>query len=187
METESTFKTSIIVVGAGIAGIKCAHTLIQNNKDLSIMIIDGNKYIGGRLCKSSFCGNTIELGANWVHGIKNKAENPLWTLTKKAKLKGIHWDEYDEDYIARSPTGENLDKEFGHKWDQLEKIVDKLYTDTENGEFNEKKDSDWASELAKNGWQNAKEAIDKCVEWALINETVDNHPERASVFHEVDT
>ena len=52
-----------------MAGIKLAHSMIKGNPNIKITILEANDYIGGRMRKHTFAGQTIERGANWVHGL----------------------------------------------------------------------------------------------------------------------
>jgi len=86
-------KTSVIVLGAGMAGVTAAQAL-TNGSVTDFVIVDVNSYIGGRVAHTTFGkdpdGNpyTIELGANWVQGLVSEGgpENPIWTLAKKYNL-----------------------------------------------------------------------------------------------------
>lgn len=86
-------KTSVAVLGAGIAGITAAQAL-SNASVTDFVIVDVNDYIGGRVKHTTFGqdpdGNpyTVELGANWIHGLQtdNGPENPIWTLAQKYNL-----------------------------------------------------------------------------------------------------
>ena len=72
---------SLIIIGAGMAGIKLAHTCIDLDPNISITILDSNDYIGGRIRNAEFCDHTIELGANWISGgITTTNSNPLFSV-----------------------------------------------------------------------------------------------------------
>lgn len=64
-------KTSVVVLGAGLAGITAAQAM-SNASMTDFVIVDVNSYIGGRVAHTTFGkdpeGNpyTVELGANWV-------------------------------------------------------------------------------------------------------------------------
>ena len=59
-------KRVILVVGAGVAAVKLATTLLQKSDNHRVILLDANDYIGGRLRSVKFQGVTIDLGANWV-------------------------------------------------------------------------------------------------------------------------
>ncbi|KAH8884198.1 amine oxidase [Thozetella sp. PMI_491] len=89
-ESSSCRKTSVAVLGAGVAGIIAAQAL-HNNSIEDFVIIDRNDYIGGRLMHTTFGkdsnGNpyTIEFGANWIQGLGpvGSFANPIWRLAQK--------------------------------------------------------------------------------------------------------
>jgi polyamine oxidase len=86
-------KTSVVVLGAGTAGITAAQAM-SNASMTDFIIVDVNSYIGGRVAHTTFGkdpdGNpyTVELGENWVQGLVSEGgpENPIWTLAKKYNL-----------------------------------------------------------------------------------------------------
>jgi len=92
-------KTSVVVLGAGMAGITAAQAL-SNASVTDFLIVDVNDYIGGRVAHTTFGkdpnGNpyTVELGANWVQGLVSPGgpENPIWTLAKKYNLTNTYSD-----------------------------------------------------------------------------------------------
>ena len=80
----------VIIIGGGMAGMKLAHTLTKHGVDFCLIEI--SKYMGGRIKYTNFEGDTIEEGANWINGTQSQKtghENPIWTLSKEAKLKTI--------------------------------------------------------------------------------------------------
>jgi polyamine oxidase len=84
-------KKSVIVVGAGAAGIKLAHTLLlasDATKFDEIILLDANHYMGGRVRHFSFQGHTVEMGANWISGRESAFDNPIWKLAQAIQLQG---------------------------------------------------------------------------------------------------
>ena len=71
----------VIVVGAGISGLACAHELQQGGKE--VLVLEANDRLGGRLYSVHPWGASLELGASWIHGVKN---NPVMELAKKLEL-----------------------------------------------------------------------------------------------------
>ena len=57
----------VIVVGAGIAGLAAAHEL-SGHPSLSVLVLEAQNYIGGRVKTSFVWGMPIELGAEFIHG-----------------------------------------------------------------------------------------------------------------------
>ncbi|KAK8654711.1 hypothetical protein V6N13_107314 [Hibiscus sabdariffa] len=65
-------KPRIVVIGAGMAGLTAANKLYTStgSKDMfELFVVEGGNRIGGRINTSEFCGDRVELGATWIHGI----------------------------------------------------------------------------------------------------------------------
>ncbi|XP_043916512.1 spermine oxidase-like [Protopterus annectens] len=76
-------KPQIIIIGAGIAGLAAASSLIKHGLE-NILILEAMARVGGRIhTMRPFGENVIELGANWIHGQKG---NPVYTMAKKHRL-----------------------------------------------------------------------------------------------------
>ena len=90
-------QASVAILGAGMAGITAAQTL-ANASVTDFVIVDVNRYIGGRVKSAKFGkdrdGNpyTVELGANWVQGLGSPkgSENPIWVLAQKYNLASTY-------------------------------------------------------------------------------------------------
>ncbi|XAR53438.1 Non-specific polyamine oxidase [Bertholletia excelsa] len=66
-------KPKIVIVGAGMAGLTAANKLYTSPgaKDLfDLCVVEGGSRIGGRINTAEFCGDRIEMGATWIHGIE---------------------------------------------------------------------------------------------------------------------
>ncbi|KAK9275141.1 hypothetical protein L1049_022400 [Liquidambar formosana] len=65
-------KPRIVIIGAGMAGLTAANKLYTSagSKELfELCVVEGGTRIGGRINTSEFCGDKIEMGATWIHGI----------------------------------------------------------------------------------------------------------------------
>ncbi|WP_162901540.1 FAD-dependent oxidoreductase [Breoghania sp. L-A4] len=69
----------IIVIGAGIAGLSAAHAL--RGAGHTVIVLEANGRIGGRIDTDRSLGVAVERGANWIHGISG---NPLTDIAKRA-------------------------------------------------------------------------------------------------------
>jgi NADPH-dependent 2,4-dienoyl-CoA reductase/sulfur reductase-like enzyme len=49
----------VCVVGAGVAGLKCADILLQHG--VKVTILEGRNRVGGRLCQSKELGHLVDL------------------------------------------------------------------------------------------------------------------------------
>lgn len=105
-------KPSIIVIGSGISGIAAAKELTSHG--FNVLLIEARDRIGGRVHSVELGkGQFIELGAQYIHGIKN---NPLFNISENYQLEvkpytRSDWAIYDID-------GNEIDK------NQLSEIVD---------------------------------------------------------------
>ena len=73
-------KKSVIVIGAGCAGLSAAETLVAKGfRD--VIVLEARDRIGGRVHATEIDGNTVHLGAQWIHHFC--PENPLVQVAKK--------------------------------------------------------------------------------------------------------
>jgi len=72
----------VIVIGAGMAGLSAAISLLHGGVD--VIVLESRNRIGGRICKGDGFDVPVDLGASWIHGI---LENPLADLATKLSLK----------------------------------------------------------------------------------------------------
>ncbi|XP_036401602.1 spermine oxidase [Megalops cyprinoides] len=78
-----TSSARVVVVGAGLAGLAAASTLVQAGFN-NVQVLEAMSRPGGRINTTRpFGPDVIELGANWIHGQKG---NPLFDLAKKHSL-----------------------------------------------------------------------------------------------------
>ncbi len=103
----------VIIVGAGAAGLACAHQLLQEN--LQVLMIEARDRIGGRM--HTVTGETssvpIELGAEFIHGA------PPVTLELMQTFQQSFYDVTDlHHFFSHSKL-----KELPHFFDELGKIM----------------------------------------------------------------
>ncbi|XP_031553683.1 polyamine oxidase 7-like [Actinia tenebrosa] len=143
-EQDFHYDTDVLILGAGISGIAAAQTLHKAGIE-DFIILEGADRIGGRVKEVKFHGTTIELGANWIQGIKH---NPLATLAKKYGLQGkIEVGSY---IVRDGNTGANATAK-GHldKFNQARAVMEKM-----RDERRKKKEEDisWRVGLRLAGW-----------------------------------
>lgn len=78
---------SVLVIGAGIAGLAAAHRLKAFGFD--VLVLEARNRIGGRVWTDNSLGAPVDLGASWIHG---KGSNPLWHLAEKLGYRTITTD-----------------------------------------------------------------------------------------------
>ena len=81
-------KTKVLILGAGLAGIKAAKTLLD--RDITdILILEGKNYTGGRIHAIEFANHSIETGANWIHFVNDGETKPIVDRRNAKKMKGL--------------------------------------------------------------------------------------------------
>ncbi|KAF2122773.1 hypothetical protein BDV96DRAFT_482125 [Lophiotrema nucula] len=75
------------IVGAGVAGLRCADVLLQHG--VKVTILEGRNRVGGRFCQSDALGHKVDLGPNWIHGTDN---NPMLDLAKETRTITMTFD-----------------------------------------------------------------------------------------------
>ena len=85
----------VLILGAGFSGVAAAKTLFDAGIE-NFLVLEARDEIGGRVRSVKFANVTVEVGANWIHGVRNETKsapntptNPLWTLKQNAV-----WREY---------------------------------------------------------------------------------------------
>jgi monoamine oxidase len=101
---------SVIIIGAGIAGLSAAYDL--SGAGWNVVILEARERIGGRICTipQSSCG-PIELGAEFVHG----ARNDVWPLLEAAgiathQVPDRHWQIRDGQLAEDQSSDDWLDE-----------------------------------------------------------------------------
>jgi monoamine oxidase len=76
---------SVIVVGAGIAGLAAGKKLQE--KGFEVTLLEAQEKVGGRLRTNRSLGVAFDEGASWIHGING---NPITELAQKAGMNTFH-------------------------------------------------------------------------------------------------
>ncbi len=83
---------TVIVIGAGISGLAAAKKLKE--KGFTVMVLESNFKVGGRISTDRSLGIAFDEGASWIHGPKG---NPITDL---AKQSGANTFLTDDDSVA---------------------------------------------------------------------------------------
>ncbi|KAH9611769.1 hypothetical protein KSS87_009033 [Heliosperma pusillum] len=114
------------------SGISAAKQL-QDSGIHDFLILEATNRIGGRIHKTQFGGDTVEKGANWLHGVGGSKKNPMFEIAKTIKLKNY--------YSDFSNVSLNTYKQEGGKYpkEEVEAALGKAASNEEFGtEFAEK-------------------------------------------------
>lgn len=114
----------VLIIGGGLAGMKCAYTLQKHGVDFAI--IETSKQLGGRIKGTQFGGTYVEEGANWITGTKHKRtgrENPIFTL---ANACGLEMREVQDTSVCRDESGSNNTDYFNDQYEVMEKMRPKI-------------------------------------------------------------
>lgn len=87
----------VLVIGAGIAGLRAAEVLVAKGR--RVIVLEARDRLGGRIHTDRSWGVPVELGASWIHGVKN---NPIAAL---AAAEGIKTQPFDYEAIVYGPDG----------------------------------------------------------------------------------
>jgi spermine oxidase len=120
-------KASVIVIGAGVAGITAAVKLIENGFE-DVKILEASNRIGGRLHTVQFGSSTIDLGAQWI-----SAENEVFELVKGHVELG-NTDLSMDCLLFLASNGEDVDQENCRKLVEIGERIKKLSHEMRNTE-----------------------------------------------------
>ena len=113
---------SVIVIGAGIAGLAAAKKLKE--KGFTVTVLEAQDKVGGRLRTNRSLGVAFDEGASWIHGISG---NPITDLAQQAGMTATLSD--DANYAAYDLGGiEISDTVFTNTENELYDILDTLAT-----------------------------------------------------------
>ncbi|GAB4494596.1 MAG: FAD-dependent oxidoreductase [Anaerolineales bacterium] len=102
----------VIIVGAGIAGLRAAQILQQNGQ--RVLLLEARNRIGGRIYTDDTTGTPLDLGASWIHGTRG---NPITQIANQQKATLIPTDY--EDMQRFDFNGNPLTDDLGRRTDAL--------------------------------------------------------------------
>ncbi|KAJ5619292.1 hypothetical protein N7510_003276 [Penicillium lagena] len=100
-------KPHVAVIGAGLAGLRCADLLIQNGAQVTIF--EARDRMGGRIVQEKIGDHLVDLGANWIHCTRT---NPIIEL---AELTKTHLEDWDGVQATLGPNGKLIDEQTDDK------------------------------------------------------------------------
>jgi polyamine oxidase len=89
---------TVIVVGAGAAGLGAARWLIDNDihHQISVIVLEGRQRVGGRVHTTmDFDNIPVDLGACWIH--EHSDDNPMSMMveTLGLRIRNANWESFD--------------------------------------------------------------------------------------------
>ena len=109
---ENINSKTVIVIGAGISGLKAATKLQING--YNVTVLEAKDYIGGRIKAENFNGIKLEMGSSWIHG---NIGNPIAKIIKKQGGRFVLSDYKPSVYYNKK----------GKKFDFKKAILNKFY------------------------------------------------------------
>ncbi|KAI1393355.1 putative flavin-containing polyamine oxidase [Hypoxylon trugodes] len=160
-------KTSVAILGAGVAGITAAQAL-SNASVSDFLIIERNDYIGGRVAHTNFgkkpdgTSYVVELGANWIQGLgaPGAPQNPIWTLVEKYGINNTYSD-YDSIKLYDESGEANYSTLFDAWDDANQDIAEHAGYTLENN----LQDVSARTALNLAGWKPKKDMHAQAIEW----------------------
>lgn len=145
-------QSRIIVIGAGISGLRAAECLLEHS--CNVTILEARDRIGGRIQTSPHLGIPVDLGAGWKHGGTEECPNPLNSVF--AKTQSCLHDPYDFPGMMISAEGDEIpecEAEDIRNW--LEDLMEAAVSISNEDVIRNELDASWSF------WEFAVERLDK--------------------------
>ena len=101
---------SVVVIGAGIAGLAAARRLRERGVG-SVVVLEARRRVGGRVHTEHVDEVSYDMGASWIHGVEG---NPISALAERLGLTRVVTDyesRTDFDRAGREVQGEEVEPE----------------------------------------------------------------------------
>jgi monoamine oxidase len=118
-DTGSAKGLTVVVVGAGIAGLSAAVTLAEAGAE--VIVLEARDRVGGRIFTDRSLGVPVEHGANFIHGFNG---NPVADLSTEARTTPFFVDQ-EQWELFEVGGGQPEDFEIDDVFDDLAEIDDK--------------------------------------------------------------
>jgi monoamine oxidase len=113
---------SVIVIGAGAAGLGAARALCD--RGFAVTVLEARERVGGRVWTHRGLGPAIDLGASWIQGTRH---NPLTTLAAEHRIatRETDWDDVVV-YDGGEALGDLEFRRLRRRYDRLERRAARL-------------------------------------------------------------
>ncbi|KAF1936938.1 polyamine oxidase [Clathrospora elynae] len=175
-------KTTVAIIGAGVAGITAAQAL-SNQSVTDFLILEYQDHIGGRMRNTKFgsdnSGNpyTVELGANWISGLGENTdgpENPVWTFSKQVNLSAPN-----SDYTSIATYNETGAVDYTDLYDEFNRYYNIAEQNAGTILSQNLQDRTFRAGMWQAGWR-PKDAAHKALEYFMWDWEVAQTPEESS-------
>ena len=177
----------VLILGAGVAGVGAAKTLVENSV-ANFIILEAENRIGGRV-KSTMLKSTnkrVELGANWIHGInpQNPSRHPIWKILQYCGGLDGRVELKDDTAYVFDDNGENISekKEFRERLSQWHKIRSLLGNYSRLRQEESLPDITVRKALENLGWI-PRSSVDNLIEWNGFDSDYAARPDRISLHN----
>ncbi|KAL3479179.1 hypothetical protein BJX99DRAFT_245014 [Aspergillus californicus] len=94
-------RPNVAIIGAGLAGLRCADILIQNGAQVTIF--EARDRVGGRVHQDMVGGHLVDMGPNWIHGV---GTNPIVTI---AEATGTALQDFEGNQVLFDHDGKQVE------------------------------------------------------------------------------
>ncbi|KAJ4984099.1 N1-acetylpolyamine oxidase [Stagonosporopsis vannaccii] len=175
-------KTTVAVLGAGVAGITAAQAL-ANQSITDFLIVEYNEQVGGRMRHANFGSDAdgnpyvVELGANWISGTgtPDGPENPVWTFAKQTNLSSTYSNLSNIATFDETGASDYLDilDEYDEIAGAVEQAAGRILSEN-------LQDRSQRALLSENGWKTKRDSHRKAVDWWMFDWDAAALPEESS-------
>ncbi|KAL5050180.1 hypothetical protein BDW71DRAFT_204233 [Aspergillus fruticulosus] len=114
-------RPNVAIIGAGLAGLRCADILIQNGAQVTVF--EARDRVGGRVHQSTVGNHLVDMGPNWIHGA---GENPILAIAQATRTT-LH--DFEGSQIVFGCDGKALDERVAVKISEvLWTTIDEAFT-----------------------------------------------------------
>ena len=113
---------SVLIIGAGMAGIAAALDL--QNSGYQVTILEGRERPGGRIQTQQFGDVAVDLGAAWIHG--DSPSNPIMKLAAKYSLETSPT-KWDETWFYRQGEGVIEDSDYNRIEELAAQVIEQVH------------------------------------------------------------